>query len=233
MSILRVNRSKTKHCVLHNGMITWNSLPDIFKLNVSFSMFMSKVRNFYLEKYLKILMQGATMIAFFPLKFMQLRFFKCNCSWFWVFCCEISNYFFCGYNQDNQECYCQLDMYLASETSIVSLFQRNQYFYSDYFILIVFNQVRFRLRFECSGSLMSLYGPTFHVTPIDLCIIFQCNIYILYRVLCKYNCFKIVSNCFNCQCRHSRKNKTHQICLKQQIQFSFYMRFVSYDSHLC
>ena len=39
MSILCVNRAKTKHCVLHNGMITWNSLPDIFKVNVSFSMF--------------------------------------------------------------------------------------------------------------------------------------------------------------------------------------------------
>ena len=24
--------------------------------------------------------------------------------------------------------------------------------------------------------LMSLYGPTFHVTPFDLCIIFQCNL---------------------------------------------------------
>ena len=32
MSILRVNRSKTKYCVLHNGMVTWNSLPDIFKV---------------------------------------------------------------------------------------------------------------------------------------------------------------------------------------------------------
>ena len=48
MSILRLNGSKTKHCVLHNGMIAWNSLPDIFKVNVSFSMFKSKVRNFYL-----------------------------------------------------------------------------------------------------------------------------------------------------------------------------------------
>ena len=48
MSILRVNRSETKHCVLHNGMITLNSLPDIFKVNVSFSVFKSKVRNFYL-----------------------------------------------------------------------------------------------------------------------------------------------------------------------------------------
>ena len=51
MSILRVNRSKTKYCVLHNFMITWNSLLDIFKGNVAFSMFKSKVRNFYLEKY--------------------------------------------------------------------------------------------------------------------------------------------------------------------------------------
>ena len=51
MSILRVNRSKTKHCVLHNGMLTWNSLPGIFKVNIFFSMFKSKVLNFYLEKY--------------------------------------------------------------------------------------------------------------------------------------------------------------------------------------
>ena len=51
MSILRVNRSKTTHSVLYNGMITWNSLPDIFKVNVYISMFKSKVRNFYIEKY--------------------------------------------------------------------------------------------------------------------------------------------------------------------------------------
>ena len=79
MSILRVNRSKTKHCVLHNYMITWNSLPDIFKVNVSVSMFKSKVRNFYLKKYSKILMLGATMIEFYFLTCLQLRFFKCNC----------------------------------------------------------------------------------------------------------------------------------------------------------
>ena len=115
MSILRVNRSKTKHCVLHNGMITLNSLPDIFKVNVSFSMFKSKVRNIYLEKYQKILMLGATMIVFFFLTCLQLRFFKCNCFWFCVFFCEISNYLFCAYNQDNQECYCQLDVFLVSE----------------------------------------------------------------------------------------------------------------------
>ena len=40
---------------------------------------------------------------------------------------------------------------------------------------------------------MSLYGPTFHVTPVDLCIIFQCNL------SCIMSCRnKIVSNCFNC-----------------------------------
>ena len=27
------------------------------------------------------------------------------------------------------------------------------------------------------GSIMSLYGPTFHATPIDLCVKFQCDIY--------------------------------------------------------
>ena len=51
MSILRVNRSKTKQWVLHNGMITWNSLPDVHKVNVSFSMFKIKVGNFNFEKY--------------------------------------------------------------------------------------------------------------------------------------------------------------------------------------
>ena len=40
---LSYGKSKRKHCVLHNGMKTWNSLPDIFKVSVSFSMFKSKV----------------------------------------------------------------------------------------------------------------------------------------------------------------------------------------------
>ena len=119
---------------------------------------------------------GASMIAFFFLTCLQLQFFKCNCFWFWGLCYEISNYFFCGYNQDNQECYCQLDVFLVSETITVRLFQRNQDRYCDYFILIVFNQVRLRL--ACPGSLISLYGPTFHVIPFDLCIIIQCNLYI-------------------------------------------------------
>ena len=40
------------------------------------------------------------------------------------------------------------------------------------------------------------FGPTFHVTPVDLCIIFQCNLYISCIMSCGN---KIVSNCLkNC-----------------------------------
>ena len=42
---------------------------------------------------------------------------------------------------------------------------------------------------------MSLYGPTFHVTRVDLCIMFQCNLYISCIMSCGN---KIVSNCFLC-----------------------------------
>ena len=133
-------------------------------------------------------MLGATKIMF-------LRFLKCNCFWFWVLCCEISNYFFCGYNQFNQECYCQLDVFLVSETIKVRLFLRNQDCYCAYFILIVFYQVRFRLRLGCPGGLISLYGLAFHVTPVDLCIIFQYNLYIY--ISCIMSCAnKIVPNYF-------------------------------------
>ena len=48
MSILRVNRSKTKYCVLHKGMVTWNYLPDVIKVNVSFSMY-----EIFIQKYIK------------------------------------------------------------------------------------------------------------------------------------------------------------------------------------
>ena len=52
MSILLVNRSKRKHCVLHNGMITWNFLPDIFNSQrIIFNVQELKIRNFYVEKY--------------------------------------------------------------------------------------------------------------------------------------------------------------------------------------
>ena len=55
LSILRVNRSKTKHCVLHNGMITWNSLPVIFKVTCPFQrsraryeiFFWKNIRNYW------------------------------------------------------------------------------------------------------------------------------------------------------------------------------------------
>ena len=34
MNILRVDRSKTKYFVLHNGMITWNALPDVLSKRI-------------------------------------------------------------------------------------------------------------------------------------------------------------------------------------------------------
>ena len=40
---------------------------------------------------------------------------------------------------------------------------------------------------------MSSYGPTFHSTPVDLCIIFQCNLYISCIMS---SGIKIVSNWF-------------------------------------
>ena len=45
---------------------------------------------------------------------------------------------------------------------------------------------------------MSLYRLTFHVTPVDLCINFQCNLYMSCIMSCGNkivsNCFQIVSN---------------------------------------
>ena len=124
MSILRVNRSKTKHCVLHNGMITWDFLPDIFKVNLSFSMFKSKVRNFYLEKYWKILMLGGTMIAFFLI---FSGFSSVTVFGFGYFAVKFPIISFVVIIRITymQECYCKLDMFLVSETIIVRPFQRN------------------------------------------------------------------------------------------------------------
>ena len=46
-------------------MITYNYLPDVFNVIVSFSILKSKVRNLYPEKYLQILMLIDTWIFFF------------------------------------------------------------------------------------------------------------------------------------------------------------------------
>ena len=57
-------------------------------------------------------------------------------------------------------------------------------------------------RIWCPGSLMSLYGPTFHVTPVDLCIIFQCNLYIFCIMPCGKKLFQIVSKYSKCMAVH-------------------------------
>ena len=77
-TILSANRSKTKYCVLHNGMITWNFLPDVFKVNSSFSTFKCKVQNFYQENFQELFVLSATKITFF-LTCVHLLLFKCNC----------------------------------------------------------------------------------------------------------------------------------------------------------
>ena len=52
--------------------------------------------------------------------------------------------------------------------------------YSGIFPILIFcniNLHRIRLKLGCPGSLMCLYEPTIHVTSVDLCIKFQCNLY--------------------------------------------------------
>ena len=41
-SILRLNGSKTKYCILHNGMITCNSVPDALQVNGKGKVFYGK-----------------------------------------------------------------------------------------------------------------------------------------------------------------------------------------------
>ena len=57
---------------------------------------------------------------------------------------------------------------------------------------------------------MNLYGPTFHVAPVDLCIRFQCNLYISCIMSCGN---KIVPNCFKTDARSS--NTLDNIAVKE------------------
>ena len=58
MSIVRVNRSKTKYCILRNGIKMWNSLLDALKVNVSFLMFNSKCTKFLSRKIIENIDDG-------------------------------------------------------------------------------------------------------------------------------------------------------------------------------
>ena len=94
---------------------------------------------------------------------------------------------------------------IVSETIIIRIFQRNNDCYCDYFILIVFNYVRFRLRLGCPGRLVSLNGPSFHITPVDFLYLYS-NVTYIYPVSClvEIKLFQIVkkssiySNCVRC-----------------------------------
>ena len=62
---------------------------------------------------------------------------------------------------------------------ITRMFQCRYYCYCDcHCLLIVLTKVRFRFWLGCPGSVISVYGPTFHGNPIYLCINFQCQIYL-------------------------------------------------------
>ena len=58
-----------------------------------------------------------------------------------------------------------------------------------------------RLRLGCHGSLMSLYGPSFHAAPIDMRIAFQCKLYKSCIMSCGskfvYTCIKYCVSTFN------------------------------------
>ena len=91
ISILRLNRSKTKHCVLHNGIIMWNSLPDIFKFKILFNV---------QEQGMKFL-SGSELENIDAGRHYDCIFFchACNCGFssvtvfgFGYFAVEISNY---------------------------------------------------------------------------------------------------------------------------------------------
>ena len=114
-------------------------------------------------------------------------------------------------------------MFLVSETVILRLSQRNYDCYCDYFILTVFNCVRFMLKLGCPGGLMSLYGPTFQVTPVDLCVIFQCNIYFLVEI----KLFQNTANAWRCTVAPSgRYVQTAKKIVIYLTRFSTYIRLI-------
>ena len=90
-------------------------------------------------------MLGATMIAFFFCHACNCGFSSLTVFGFGYFAVKFPIISFVhGYNQDNQECYCKLDVFFVRETVIIRPFQRNLDCYCGYFILILFNYVRFR-----------------------------------------------------------------------------------------
>ena len=60
-------------------------------------------------------------------------------------------------------------------------------------IIVVYLLYLITLKVRMPVCLMSIYGHAFHVTPVDLCIIFQRKLYIS-CIMSRGN--KIVSNCF-------------------------------------
>ena len=51
LNIMRVNKSKSKNCIYHNGAKIWNSLPDLAKNSNSILKFKKVAKKFFHEKY--------------------------------------------------------------------------------------------------------------------------------------------------------------------------------------
>ena len=85
---------------------------------------------------------------------------------------------------------------LVAETNIIRLFQCSLDCYCDYCcLLIVLNQVRFRLRLRFPGRLMSLYGPTLiFMLPLPISVLYS-NVSYIYPVSClvEITLFQIIS----------------------------------------
>ena len=71
---------------------------------------------------------------------------------------------------------------------------------------------------------VTLYGHTFHVPPVDLCVIFQCNSYISCIMSCGN---KIVSNCFKLNLNafffatpnFNKRTETFQITIDDTVRY--------------
>ena len=79
-----MNRSKTKHCVLHIGMITWNSLPDVFKVNCQCILFdvQEQGTKFLSRKIFENIDAGCYYDCIFFSDMPATAFFQVNCFWF-------------------------------------------------------------------------------------------------------------------------------------------------------
>ena len=102
MSILHVNRSKIKYCVIHNGMMTYEILYLMYLRSLILCDVQEQGTKFWSRRILGNI-HAERHYDYFFLTCMHLLLFKCNCFWFWIVTWNFLNCFLCCYNDD---CYC-------------------------------------------------------------------------------------------------------------------------------